>query len=117
MRIGGGGCGTWGGGSRACVGGVVVFVRGFEFARMRLSDRAESDGVAGLELAHFPKVGVDDGGGADEPAEARAVGAEDDGEVAGEVDGADGVGVVVDVGRVQAGLAAVGAGQSTVDVR
>ena len=57
----------------------------------------------------FHRSRRDDGRRADEAAEARAVGAEDDRHVAGEVDRADGVGVVVDVRRVQAGLAAVGA--------
>ncbi len=38
----------------------------------------EADGIAGLELAHLPEVGLHDGGRADEAAEARAVGAEDD---------------------------------------
>ncbi len=67
----------------------------------------EANQVAGLELADLPELGVDDGGGADEAAEARAIGAEDDGHVAGEIHRADGVSVVVDVGGVQAGLAAV----------
>ena len=52
---------------------------------------------------------VDDGHRADEAAEARAVRPEDHRHVAGEVDAADGVGVVVDVGRMQAGFAAVAA--------
>ena len=72
-------------------------------------DGGEADGVAGLELADFPELGVDDGGRADEAAEAGAIGAEDDGHVAGEIDGADGVGVVVNVGGVQAGFAAIAA--------
>ncbi len=55
----------------------------------------------------FHSSACDDGSGTDEAAEARAVGAEDHGHVAGEIDGADGVGVVVDVGGVQAGFAAV----------
>ena len=46
---------------------------------------------------------------ADEAAERRAVGAEDHRHVAGEIDGADGIGVVVDVARMQSRLAAVGA--------
>ena len=46
---------------------------------------------------------------ADEAAEARAVGTEDDRHVARVVDGADGVGVVVDVGRVKARFPAVAA--------
>src|SRR5215218_4020519 len=66
--------------------------------------RHEAHGVAGFELAGLPEVGLDDGGRADEAAEAGAVGAEDNGEVAGEVDGADGVGVVVDVGGVESRL-------------
>ena len=56
------------------------------------------------------RFGRDHRGRADEAAEARAVGAEDDRHVAGEIDRADGVGVVVDVGGMQARLAAVGAG-------
>ena len=46
---------------------------------------------------------------ADEAAEARTVRAEDDRHVAGEVHGADRIGVVVDVRGMQAGFAAVGA--------
>ena len=56
----------------------------------------------------FHRSAAHDRDRADEAAEARAVGAEQDRHVAGEVDGADGVGVVVDVRRVQPGLAAVG---------
>ncbi len=80
---------------------------GVERTGLVVRDGTEADGVAGLELTHFPELGVNDGGGADEAAEAGAVGAEDDGHVAGEVDGADGVGVVVNVGRMQAGFAAI----------
>jgi hypothetical protein len=86
----------------------VVLLRG-ELAGFGQGDRAEADFVAGFELADFPEVGADDRGGADEAAAARAVGAEDDRHVAGEIDRADGVGVVVDVGRVEAGFAAVAA--------
>src|SRR5262245_29494328 len=69
----------------------------------------ESYRVTRGELADLPQLGLHDRGGADEAAETGAVGAEDDRHVAGEVDGADGVGVVVDVRRMQAGIAAVGA--------
>ncbi len=72
-------------------------------------DGDKADGVAGLELAHLPQLVARDDRRADEAAEAGAVGAEDDRHVAGEVDGADGIGVVVEVGRMQAGLAAIGA--------
>ena len=71
--------------------------------------RAEADLVAGRNWPIFHSSACDDGGRADEAAEARAVGAEDHRHVAGEIDGADGVGVVVDVGRMQSGFAAVAA--------
>ena len=45
--------------------------------------------------------------GTDEATERRAVGAEDDRHVAGEIDRADRIGVVVDIRRMQPGLAAV----------
>ena len=70
---------------------------------------AEADLVAGLELADFPELSLHNGGGTDEAAAARAVGAEDDRHVAGEIDRADGIGVVVEIGGMQAGLAAVAA--------
>jgi hypothetical protein len=70
-------------------------------------DGDEGDFVAGAELAEFPEFGIHDDAGADEAAEAGAVGAEDDRHVAGEIDRADGVGVVVEVGRMETGLAAV----------
>ena len=57
----------------------------------------------------FQRSSADHRQRAHEAAEAGAVGAEDDRHVAGEVDRADRVGRVVDVRRVQAGLAAVGA--------
>ena len=78
--------------------------------RLRRGERDEADACRpGCSWPIFHSSACDDRRRADEAAEARAVGAEDDRHVAGEVDGADGVGVVVDVGRVQAGLAAVGA--------
>ena len=73
-------------------------------------EQAEAHLVAGLELADLPQLApATMVSRADEAAEARPVGAEDDRHVAGEVDRADRVGVVVDVRRVQAGLAAVAA--------
>ena len=72
--------------------------------------RHEPHGVAGRQLAELPPVAADDGDRADEAAEARPVRAEQDRRVAGEVKRANAVGVVVDVRRVQPGLAAVGAG-------
>ena len=72
------------------------------------ADRDEPDAVTGAQLAQFPPLPRHHGDGADEPAQARAVGTEQNGGVPGEIERADRVGVVVDVRRVQAGLAAVG---------
>ena len=63
----------------------------------------------GLSWPIFHSSACDDGRRADEAAEARAVRPEDHRHVAGEIDRADGVGVVVDVGRMQPGLAAIAA--------
>ena len=71
------------------------------------STHLEADAVARRELADLPQIGLDHHERADEPAQRRAVGPEDDRHVAGEVDGPDGVGVVVDVRGVQSRLAAV----------
>ena len=68
--------------------------------------RHEAHLVAGLELAELPQIGLDDGHRADEAAQARAVRTEDHRHIAGEVHRADGVGVVMDIGWMQAGLAA-----------
>ena len=78
-------------------------------ARDRVGHRHEPDRVAGAQLPELPALAGCDDRRAHEPAEARAVGAEQDRHVAGEVDGADRVRGVVDVRRVQARLAAVGA--------
>lgn len=69
--------------------------------------RDEADCIAGTELAELPALSGHDRRRADETAQGGPVGAEQDGHVAGVVDGADGVRGVVDVGRVQARLAAV----------
>ncbi len=64
--------------------------------------------VSGAELTHLPVLGLDDRHWADEAAEARAVGTEDHRHVAGEIDRADRIGVVVDVGWVKTRFAAIG---------
>ena len=58
-------------------------------------------------MADLPKLVVADGGGAHEAFEARTVGAEDNGHVAGEIHRAERVGIVMDIGRVQPRFAAV----------
>ena len=72
--------------------------------------RDEPHRVARRHLTQLPAIAADHGDRADEAAEAGSVGAEQDRGVAGEVQCADAVGVVVDVRRMQAGLTAVGAG-------
>ena len=69
----------------------------------------EADFVAGAKLPHLPQLGLRDGGRADEPAERGTIGSENDRHVAGEIDSADSIGIVVNVARMQPGLAAVGA--------
>ena len=71
------------------------------------SNRMEGDFVAGPDLPDLPEFRLQDRGRAHEAAEARAVGTKDDRHVACEIDRADLVGVVVDVGGMEACLAAV----------
>ena len=75
--------------------------------RSGFRDRLQAHYVASAQLPQLPAVRFDDRGGAHETAQARAIRAENHRHVASEVDGAEGVGVVVDVGGVQASFAAV----------
>ena len=81
-----------------------------EVQRPRLvrGEPLESNPIVRPQLSQFPEFCGYEGGGTHEAAQRRAVGPEDDRHVAGEIHGADRVGVVVDVGRMQAGFAAVG---------
>ena len=67
----------------------------------------EPHAIAGLELTDFPQLGIGNHRRAHEAAQARSVRAENHRHVAGEIDGADGVRVVVDVRRMQACFAAI----------
>ncbi len=69
--------------------------------------RLEVHGITWPELAEHPPIGLDHHRRYDESAERRAVLADDDRGVTGEHDAADRVGGVVQVGRMQACLAAV----------
>ncbi len=69
----------------------------FGLAGAGLVDGLEAHAVSRRDLADLPEVRLDHHERADEAAERGAVGAKDDRHVAGEVDGPDGVGVVVDV--------------------
>ena len=81
---------------------------GVEKALSRLQgNRFEAQLIPGAELPQLPAVDLGHRGGADKAPEARAVGPEDDGHIAGEVDGAKGVGVVVDVRGVEPRVPAV----------
>ncbi len=72
-------------------------------------DGHEAHAIAGSQLAHHPQVVEADGHRADEAAEARTIRPQDHRHVAGEVDGAHRIGVVVDVGGCRPGFAAIGA--------
>ena len=69
--------------------------------------RREPDAVAGRELTELPPLARRNHERTDEAAETRAVRPQDDGHVAGEIDGANCVAGVVDVRRVQPRVAAV----------
>ncbi len=66
-------------------------------ARRGFIDAFELHPVSWGELTEFPQVRTDDDERTDEAAERGAVGSEDDWHVAGEVEGADRIGIVVDV--------------------
>ncbi len=83
----------------------VLFAR--QGVRAALVHGHEAHPVAGAQLAQLPLFGADDGRGTDEAAEAGAVRPEYHRHVAGVIHRADGVGVVVDVGGMQTGLAAI----------
>ena len=94
-------------GRRGRAVGHVVVERGVQL-RGLVGETARKRTVSpGRSWPIFQSSACDDGRRADEAAEAGTVGAEDDRHVAGEIDRADGVGVVVDVGGMQAGFAAV----------
>ena len=69
----------------------------------------ELHGVARTELAELPAFRRHGHRRADETAAARTIGSEQDRHVAGEIDRADGIGVVVQIRRMQARLAAIAA--------
>ncbi len=71
------------------------------------SEAAKSHRIAGLELAQLPTLGLHNHRGANESAQAWSVRAKQNRHVAGEVDGADGIRVVVDVRWMQSRLAAI----------
>ena len=89
-------------GSSGLSAGTAALARGWR-------DTPEPQLVAGTQLADFPQLRIDDGHRADEAAETGPIGAEDHRHVAGEIDAADGVGIVVNVGGMQSRLAAIGA--------
>ncbi len=86
-----------------------VDVDGAQRRRAVGAHRNEPHRVARCHLAQLPAVAADHGDRTDEPAQARPVGTEQDRGVAGEVQTADAVGVVVNVRWMQSGLTAVAA--------
>src|SRR5215469_11158775 len=63
--------------------------------------------VARAQLAELPEFSGNDDSRTHKAAQARTIGSEDDGHVPGEIDGAHGIGVVVDIRGMQAGFAAI----------
>ena len=66
-------------------------------AGLVVTDALEVEGVARSELTDLPQFRLHDGGGADESAKTWPVGPQDHWHVASEVDGADSIGIVVNV--------------------
>src|SRR6516162_3304931 len=75
--------------------------------RLDERDGAKADPIAGLELTDLPTLAFDHRRGTNEAAQAGTIGAQDHWHVAGEIDGSDRIGVIVDVGRMEPGLTAV----------
>ncbi len=92
---------------RRLEGGDEPVLLGLRRHGLGVAHRLEPHRVARRELADLPEVGLDGHERAYEAAEGRPVRPQDDRHVAGEVDRAHGIGVVVDVGGVQPRLAPV----------
>ena len=95
---------------RRCGAGLDPVAVGTQLHRSGGVDGHERHGVSGPELTDLPALRLTHDDGAHEAAEARAIRAQDDRHVAGEVDRSHGVRGVVDVRRMQTGLAAVDPG-------
>ena len=64
---------------------------------LRERDAPELNRITGFELTKLPAFCFRHNGWANKSTQARAIGAQQNGHVAGEVDGADGIRIVVDV--------------------
>src|SRR5690242_19679388 len=82
------------------------------FQRKRLCHRhtAKTYGVARFELSHLPQFSLNNDDRAYKSAQAGAVRSQYYRHVAGKIHTADGVGIVMNIGWMQPGLTAVGAG-------
>ena len=92
---------------RQCRDHFFLFHR--EGQRLRQGQFFEAYFVARLELADLPQFGFHDHGGAHEATQARPIGTQNDRHIAGEIDGADRVGIVMNIRRMQPRLATVAA--------
>ena len=70
-------------------------------------DRLKTELIPGAELPQLPAVGLGHRRGANKAPQTGPIGAKDNGHIAGEVDGAEGVSVIVDVRGVKPCVAAV----------
>src|ERR1700744_1386706 len=79
----------------------------FETFSLRECDAAETHGIASLELTHLPTFGFHDDCGAHEAAKAGSVRAKQNGHVPGEINGADSIGIVVNVRGMKASFTSI----------
>src|ERR1700732_4196169 len=84
------------------------FPRDLQVFRLNDCQPAETYGISGLQLSKFPEFRVHYHRRTNESAEARAIRSKHDGHIAGEIDRAHRVGIVMDIRWMQASFAAVG---------
>ncbi len=84
-----------------------LILRAQQLLRLRGLDGMKANAIAGPQLPDLPLIRECDGGRAHKATETGSVRPKNDRHVAGEVDRSDRVGAVVNVGRMQPGLAAV----------
>src|ERR1700730_17279404 len=73
----------------------------FHLRGLLFRDRAEPDNIARLELSYLPQLGLHNRRRTHKATEAGAIRTENHGHVPGEIDGTDGVGVVMNIGGMK----------------
>ena len=72
-----------------------------------ITDGNEFNGIAGFKLAHLPQLSLHNGDRTDKAAETWSIGSENHRHVTGEIHRTNGIGIVVNIGRMQTCLATI----------